>query len=77
MNGHKFQIGDSVRSKSGGSLMKVGELADGIVQCDWFDSEQRHHREWFLNDSLTLVKSLASVESAGKKPARRDGVRQV
>jgi uncharacterized protein YodC (DUF2158 family) len=35
-----FKVGDTVRLKSGGTLMIVNGLGAGYVDCEWFDEER-------------------------------------
>jgi uncharacterized protein YodC (DUF2158 family) len=54
----KFKTGDDVVLKSGGPRMTVREyVADGKVQCDWFNGSDDYNNKTFLQDQLDLYES--------------------
>ncbi len=62
MGDGQFQLGDVVRLKSGGPEMTVewvgvdGFTNQPVIQCKWFDSDNKLHTQGFGPDTLMRAK---------------------
>jgi uncharacterized protein YodC (DUF2158 family) len=66
-----FKVGDVVRLKSGGAAMTVSKLFKSpegreMVQCTWFDKQQREHRAAFGIDSLEAAEAATRRTRQGQ-----------
>ena len=48
----KFNIGDTVRLKSGGPLMTIESEINGRFWCSWFDEKKQFKKETFPPETL-------------------------
>ncbi|AWH31144.1 DUF2158 domain-containing protein [Stenotrophomonas sp. YAU14A_MKIMI4_1] len=48
-----FKAGDVVKLKSGGLLMTVAWVREGIAYCEWFDTESKPQGKKFALATLT------------------------
>lgn len=59
----KFQLGEVVRLKTGGSLMTIEKISDDLISCAWFDTADHLQRDSFRQECLKRV--FRSAEEQG------------
>jgi uncharacterized protein YodC (DUF2158 family) len=56
-NTSKSVVGDTVMLNSGGPEMKVLLcLANGMLLCQWEDTEGVNREQWFMSKTVTVVR---------------------
>lgn len=56
-----FNVGATVRLKSGGPVMTVGKIEAGRYNCKWFDEKKKEFEFlWFDESDLEVAKPTAS-----------------